>query len=154
MSQFSAQTPPTPFDPVLRSEKKKKEKKERKPIPGGEVRYSVEKHMLKKSLERYGDINQETRSELIEEMGFLPNFISMNSAILSAALALFIFMKTEKDIPIKLFNAQIQKVMDPWLTDPDHQTPEMIERLKIDILRYAKYILEFRQNRFADILNR
>jgi hypothetical protein len=144
--------PPTPFIPILRYEKKKSNKKrELLLFENLDEKFFLPAWSLKKSLDKY-DIPIEFREDVVDEMSGLSVIKLLNSQILAAAIVLLNYSKRDMEITPTTFKKFIDIVMEPLDygagIEPNTQEYNMIkERLKADIYRYIKLIINYRKER-------
>ena len=143
---------PVTFNPMIIKKPSKQRKAYTRFDPDSMVNsmFDIHQYNLQKSFKMYTDIDQKIRDEYVTEASGIPGFKNMNSGILAAAFTLFFYTKRTTELTPSLFKSAIERVigpLEPDLTIPAELREELIERLKADIYRYCRHLLDYRQER-------
>jgi hypothetical protein len=137
----------TPFNPVKKI-KSVRQRKVRSRFDDQSDTFNIYEHNLMKALGKYGDIPTESRRDFVKEMSGLNNFSSMNATILAAAVAFYFVAKRKDQLTLDMWKRWSEQVIEP--IEPDLRIEKvtrdlLLERLRADVLRYCRIVLDYRQ---------
>lgn len=111
-------------------------------------------YRLKGDLEKFPSVTKELRETWQEEMKTLPQFLSMNTQILSIALVILHKLEGEQKvhtdegeiiIEVKDLRDQLDTYVDPQYPPDNEETANLGLRKKEDIFRYIRAIIGHRE---------